>query len=237
MPDAHYHRGRHALLARLLQKHPPQAVSQRGPGTADRDDHQQRLRFWRGSAAAQPAPVAPDWLRGQPAGAGGGEAQSRLPRREPSASKPCSNRSRSTASADPPYVLAIRACRHSWRCWCSSACSPRGFAINNCGHYLRSSSACKPEDLTRGRMSYDLRRLRLHGLIERIKGSHRYRLTPAGLKVALFYSRTYQHVIRPGLSLLHSPQESESFRPGPQLSPASRPKCSRSCKKNAPRKI
>ena len=56
-------------------------------------------------------------------------------------------------------------------------------------------------------MSYDLRRLRLHRLIQRLKGSHRYRLTPAGLKVALFYSRTYQHVIRPGLSLLHSPQD------------------------------
>ncbi len=64
----------------------------------------------------------------------------------------------------------------------------------------------EPQDLTRGRMSYDLRRLRLHGLIERIPGSHRYRLTPAGLKVALFYSRTYHHVLRPGLSLLHDPQ-------------------------------
>ena len=58
-------------------------------------------------------------------------------------------------------------------------------------------------------MSYDLRRLRLHRLIERIPHSHRYRLTPAGLKVALFYSRTYQHVLRPGLSLLHSPQNLE----------------------------
>jgi hypothetical protein len=37
------------------------------------------------------------------------------------------------------------------------------------------------QDLTPGWMSYDLRRLRLHGLIERIPKSHRYRLTPAGL--------------------------------------------------------
>jgi len=59
-------------------------------------------------------------------------------------------------------------------------------------------------------MTYDLRRLRLHGLIERIEHTHRYRLTPAGLKVALFYSRTYQHVIRPGLSLLHQPQNLEA---------------------------
>jgi len=56
-------------------------------------------------------------------------------------------------------------------------------------------------------MSYDLRRLRLHGLIERKSGTQRYLLTPLGLKTALFYSRTYQRVIRPGLSLLesHSP--------------------------------
>ena len=51
-------------------------------------------------------------------------------------------------------------------------------------------------------MSYDLRRLRLHGLIARKKGAQRYQLTSLGLKTALFYSQTYQRVIRPGLSLL-----------------------------------
>jgi hypothetical protein len=30
------------------------------------------------------------------------------------------------------------------------------------------------------------------------------------MKVALFYSRTYQHVIRPGLSLLHRPRNLET---------------------------
>ena len=33
-------------------------------------------------------------------------------------------------------------------------------------------------------MSYDLRRLRLHGIIERIEATHRYRLTAAGMKTA-----------------------------------------------------
>jgi hypothetical protein len=33
-------------------------------------------------------------------------------------------------------------------------------------------------------------------------GTHRYRLTEVGLKSALFYSRVYQRVLRPGLSLL-----------------------------------
>ena len=33
----------------------------------------------------------------------------------------------------------------------------------------------KPSQLTPGRITYDLRRLRLHGLIERIPKTHRYR--------------------------------------------------------------
>jgi hypothetical protein len=82
---------------------------------------------------------------------------------------------------------------------------PEGFRNQQLRPLLAQFLGLQPAHLSRGRMSYDLRRLRLHGLIQRITGSHRYRLTPAGLKVALFYSRTYHHVIRPGLSLLHSP--------------------------------
>ena len=48
-----------------------------------------------------------------------------------------------------------------------------------------------------------MRRLRLHGLIERIKKSHRYRLTRQGLRTVMFYQRTYARVLRPGLSILH----------------------------------
>jgi hypothetical protein len=54
-------------------------------------------------------------------------------------------------------------------------------------------------------MSYDLLRLRLHGLIERIPGTHRYKLTTIGLRTALFYSRTFSRVIRPALSHITPP--------------------------------
>jgi len=64
----------------------------------------------------------------------------------------------------------------------------------------------KPTEITPGRMTYDLRRLRLHGVIERIEGTHRYRLTETGLRTALFYSRVYARVLRPGLSILHDPR-------------------------------
>ena len=53
-----------------------------------------------------------------------------------------------------------------------------------------------------GRMTYDLRRLRLHGLIERIPHSHRYRVTQLGLRVALFFTKVHSRILRPGLSQL-----------------------------------
>jgi hypothetical protein len=59
-----------------------------------------------------------------------------------------------------------------------------------------------PAHYPRGRMSYDLRRLRLHGLIERFPHSHRYEPTPLGLRVALFFSRTYTRLLRPILAAI-----------------------------------
>ncbi len=58
----------------------------------------------------------------------------------------------------------------------------------------------QPSLMTLGRMTYDLRRLRLHGLIERIPKAHRYRMTPLGLRTAHFYTRLYARALRPGLS-------------------------------------
>jgi hypothetical protein len=46
-------------------------------------------------------------------------------------------------------------------------------------------------------MTYDLRRLRLRALIQREAGTHRYRLTSAGLRVAFFYSKLYLRIFRP----------------------------------------
>jgi hypothetical protein len=61
----------------------------------------------------------------------------------------------------------------------------------------------RPDQISAGCMSYELRRLRLHGLIERLPGTHRYRLTERGLQTALFYTRVYARILRPGLALLH----------------------------------
>lgn len=88
---------------------------------------------------------------------------------------------------------------------------PEGFRNRQLRPLLAQWLGLTEADLTPGRMSYELRRLRLHGLIERIPRTQRYRLTTFGLKTALFYSRTYQRLLRPGLSELLDP------RPQPSL--------------------
>jgi hypothetical protein len=52
-----------------------------------------------------------------------------------------------------------------------------------------------------GQMTYDLRRLRWHGLITRVPRSHRYQVTETGLRVALFTARLYARAVRPALAL------------------------------------
>src|ERR1035437_9801003 len=62
-----------------------------------------------------------------------------------------------------------------------------------------------PSTMTAGRMTYDLRRLRLHQIIERIPHTNRYHVTPFGLQVAMFFSRTYSRLLRTGLSEIGDP--------------------------------
>lgn len=46
-------------------------------------------------------------------------------------------------------------------------------------------------------MGYDLRRLRLHGLIVRIPKTHSYVTTPEGIRVAAFYTKVHGRILRP----------------------------------------
>ena len=54
----------------------------------------------------------------------------------------------------------------------------------------------------RAAVTYDLRRLRLHGLIARIPKTRRDRLSDFGLRTALFSTRAYARLIRPGLAIV-----------------------------------
>ncbi len=77
---------------------------------------------------------------------------------------------------------------------------PRGFSNHDLRDHWAPLMGKAPDDMTPGQMTYHLRRLRLHGLIERNAGTHRYRVTKLGWRTALFYTRTYNRVLRPGLA-------------------------------------
>ena len=79
---------------------------------------------------------------------------------------------------------------------------PAGFSNRNLRTNLAALRGQSEDQLTQGRMTYQLRRLRLHGLIERIPKTHRYRLTDFGFRVALFCTRAYSRILRPGLGLV-----------------------------------
>jgi len=82
---------------------------------------------------------------------------------------------------------------------------PRGFSARDLRERLAPLLGLDPGAMTPGRMSYDLRRLRLHGLIARIPRTHRYRPTEQGLRTALFVSRVHARLLRPGLSHVMAP--------------------------------
>ena len=77
---------------------------------------------------------------------------------------------------------------------------PRGFTNQEVRALLAQLLGLDPANYSAGKMTYDLRRLRLHGIIERIPSSHRYQLTPDGLRIAMFFSRTYARLLRPKLA-------------------------------------
>jgi hypothetical protein len=58
------------------------------------------------------------------------------------------------------------------------------------------------EAVSAGRMTYQLRRLRQHGLIQRESGTHRYHVTTRGLRIALFFTRVHARLFRPGLAAI-----------------------------------
>lgn len=79
---------------------------------------------------------------------------------------------------------------------------PNGFSNRELREHIAPLLGLDPSQITPGQMTYDLRRLRLHGLIERIEGRQRYHLTPFGLRAALFFTRAYARIVRSGLTTI-----------------------------------
>jgi hypothetical protein len=82
---------------------------------------------------------------------------------------------------------------------------PRGFTNRELRTLIAPLLGKTPEDITAGKMTYDLRRLREHGLIARIPHTRRYQVTDTGLHDALLFTHTHDHLLRPGLAQLTDP--------------------------------
>jgi predicted MarR family transcription regulator len=65
---------------------------------------------------------------------------------------------------------------------------------------------------TQSQMSYDLRRLRLHGLIYRLPRTNTYQLTSEGIRVAVFYTKLQNRLLRPLLDANKPPARIEIRR-------------------------
>ena len=77
---------------------------------------------------------------------------------------------------------------------------PGGFANRDLREPLAVLTGQEPHHITQGKMTYDLRRLRLHGMIERVPKTHRYQVTDFGFRAALFFTRTHARLFRPGFA-------------------------------------
>ena len=84
---------------------------------------------------------------------------------------------------------------------CLFALSPTGFRHRDLRSHVAQLLGRPPDQYTSAQMTYDLRRLRLHGLIARLPDTHRYRLTDRGARVAVLYVRVYARGFRPPASL------------------------------------
>ena len=85
---------------------------------------------------------------------------------------------------------------------CAFRLLPNGFTNRELRTHLAPLLGRRYEDMTSGQITYDLRRLRVHGLIERIPRTHRYLVTDTGLRHALFLTRLHARFLRPGLGEL-----------------------------------
>lgn len=83
-----------------------------------------------------------------------------------------------------------------------------GFRNRDLRSHVAALLGLSLDEYSPGKMTYDLRRLRLKGLISRQPHSHRYSVTALGLKVAFFCTKLLLRILRPAwaaISDLHDP--------------------------------
>src|SRR6476659_5974028 len=85
-------------------------------------------------------------------------------------------------------------------------CQPNGFANKDLRAHTAELRGLDPTAVTAGQTTYDLRRLKHRGLITRIPGTHRYRVTDHGLDTAKFLTCVHDRILPTGLAELAASQ-------------------------------
>ncbi|HSS23810.1 MAG TPA: hypothetical protein VLL82_05270 [Mycobacterium sp.] len=83
--------------------------------------------------------------------------------------------------------------------------SVRGFTNRELRQHLAPLLGLLPGTMTAGQATYDLRRLRTHGLIHRIPHTNRYLPTTDGLRAALLFTQTHTRLLGPALAAAADP--------------------------------
>jgi hypothetical protein len=83
---------------------------------------------------------------------------------------------------------------------------PHGFLNRDLRALIAGLLGQQVDQISAGQVSYDLRRLRAHGLIARLPRSHRYRVTDIGLHHAMLITHLQTRVLQPGLAQLTDPK-------------------------------
>lgn len=89
---------------------------------------------------------------------------------------------------------------------------PDGFRNRDLRTLLADLLGRLPSQITTGQISYDLRRLRAHGLITRIPGTHRHHITDPGLHHATLLTHIHTRLLQPGLAQLTDPDPPQPSR-------------------------
>lgn len=87
-----------------------------------------------------------------------------------------------------PRVLAL------FGALCRFGHLPDGFRNRDLRPLVAALLGRDPTSYTAGAMTYDLRRLRLHGMLERAPGTQRYTLTSNGTRAAFFYTTLHRRL-------------------------------------------
>ncbi|HUH80594.1 MAG TPA: hypothetical protein VLZ06_04640 [Solirubrobacteraceae bacterium] len=83
--------------------------------------------------------------------------------------------------------------------------SVRGFTNRDLRSHLAPLLGLSPGTMTAAQATYDLRRLRTHGLIYRLPHTNRYLPTEHGLRAAIVLTQTHERLLTPALAAATNP--------------------------------